>query len=722
VSLDRIEQIFAPAGFLSEQVKNYELRKEQQEMSSAVMHAFENNQILLAEAATGVGKSWAYLAPALLWAADKKGSTIISTHTIALQEQLLHKDIPFLLDTLGLDLQATLVKGMGNYFCFRKYEEALQEESLFSEEEKKGMDKLKIFAQNAKEGSFSELSVPLSGDIWEKVAAERSSCTHVECPYFKECFFFKARKSVADAHIIIVNHAFLMADMALRLRPDFDEEKSLLPKCSKIVIDEAHHLEEIALESFSIRTDRLDLIRYLGRIYSDHAPLRSRIGLLKTDLILRRVSLSPMIANALDIDIPAQKRTLSTALDNLLNELERFCSEELVSENGASPQEKRWRLTENCFSHLLWKEKIEKLCETALEEHKRLIITLGFVVQELQRTLSEKNLELLASHFTALGIWQEVFSEKISQLSRFIFSPMEEKRVRWVESSFHKMKNLMLVDATLSVADSLHKHLFSQKDTAILCSATLTSNQNFSFLKQQIGLSQKDFETKTEEKIYHSPFDFEKNARFLIPSDISFPHEYSFLEETSQMIQKILEASQGGCFVLFTSYDMLQKCYDKVLSSPKAPPLFYLKQGEESKKTLIEKFRKNKDSVLFATSSFWEGVDIAGNALRCVIITKLPFKVPSDPLFQAMSELYTKEGKDPFMDYSLPQACLQFKQGFGRLIRTKSDKGCVICLDKRIMAKGYGKAFLRSLPNCPTSYKKGKDLLEEMRAFYQQHS
>ena len=718
LSTNPIEQIFAEDGFLSEEVPGYEMRKEQQEMSSAVMRAYEKNQILLVEAATGVGKSWAYLIPALLWAGERKGPTIISTHTIALQEQLLHKDIPFLLKTLGLTLQPTLVKGMGNYFCFRKYEEALLEESLFSEEEKKEMGKLKIFAETAEEGSVSELSFPITPEIWEKVAAERSSCTHVECPHFKECFFFRARKAVADSHIIIVNHAFLMAEMALRLRPDFEEEKSLLPKCSKIVIDEAHHLEEIALESFSVKTDRLDLIRYLGRIYSDHNPLRSRIGLIKADLALRRVSIPPAIATTLEIEIPAQKRVLSTALDNLFTEIEEFCSKELPSENGASLQEQRWRLSDKAFSHPIWTEKLLASGESVLNENKRLLNLLGSLKQGIKEAISEKNKDYFTAHLTSLDLWQEIFTQKMSQLSQFLFSAPEEKKVRWVESSFRKMKNITLVDATLSISSHLQNHLFLPKETAVLCSATLASNKNFSFLKEQIGLHEESLSHKIEEKIYDSPFDFEKNARFLIPSDISLPHEYNFLEEMTSMIQNILNCSKGGCFILFTSYDMLEKCYAKIVNSSKSPNLSYFKQGEESKKTLLEKFRQKKDSVLFATSSFWEGVDIAGEALRCVIITKLPFKVPSDPLFQAMSELYTKEGKDPFMDYSLPQACLQFKQGFGRLIRTNSDRGCVICLDKRIMTKAYGKAFLKSLPSCPVSYKKQTELLLEAREFY----
>ena len=719
-SLDCIERIFSSTGLLSRSIQEYEMRQEQKEMSLKVMEAYEGDLVLLVEAATGIGKSWAYLVPALLWAAARKGFTVISTNTIALQEQLIKKDIPFLLDILKLDLQATLVKGMSNYFCFRKYEEALLEKSLFTPQEKSDMDKLQLFAETCREGSFSEMNSPLSPGMWEKVSAERSACTHVECPHFKECFFFKARKALEDSQILIVNHHLLVAEMAMRLRPDFQEEKSILPKFSKIVVDEAHHLEEIALESFSVKIDRLDLVRYLGRIYSDHQPQKSRLGLLKSDLASKGVNCSSTLAMAIDVDIPAQKRIALATLEQFFLSVEEFCEQELISESSLEMREKRWRFSDEKTAISRWQEEVKGLFTFVQEEWKKLFSSLELLKQEIGRGLSDTNKDLFSLHFTALDMITGVLIQRLSQLEHFVVAPSDEKRVRWVEiSSPLAMKNIILVDAKLNVSEYLKKYLFLAKDTAVLCSATLTSNQNFSFLKQQIGISGKEFAERVSEKTYDSPFDFQKNALFLVPSDISYPHEYGFIEEAVSMIKEILKVSHGGCFILFTSYDMLQKCYDKIVKAPDRLPFHYLRQGEAAKQTLIEKFKQKKDSVLFATSSFWEGIDIAGNALRCVILTKLPFRVPSEPLFQAMSEMYTKEGKDPFSEYSLPQACLKFKQGFGRLIRTKEDRGCVVCLDKRIMTKPYGKAFLKSLPNCPVVYKKRVELFKSMQEFYQ---
>lgn len=718
---DCIEYVFSDNGLLSDLIEDYEMRTDQKRMSLKIMEAYEQDSVVLIEAATGIGKSWAYLTPALLWAASGKGPTVISTHTIALQEQILKKDIPFLLDALGMDLQATLVKGMGNYFCFRKYEETLLEQAFFSEEEKSDMGKLALFAETAREGCLSEMSSPPETDMWSKVAAERSACTHMECPHFKECFFFKARKALGESKILIVNHHLLVAEMAMRLRPDFQEEKSILPKFSKVILDEAHHLEEIALESFSVRIDRLDLIRYLGRIYSDHQPQKSRMGLLRTDLASRGVSPSPSAVHILETEIPIHKRAASSAAEQFFTTVEDFCVKSLVSESASEVKEKRWRFSDDTVLTEDWKGKVKEQFLSVESEWKKLFSSTDLLKLELWRTLSDKDKEFFSVHFTALDMIKGVLLERLGELKGFVCSPSDEKRVRWVEvSSPLVMKNITLVDAKLNVADYLKEHLFSSKETSVLCSATLTSGKNFSFLKERIGLSGKEFAGKVFEEAYGSPFDFAKNALFLVPSDFPLPHEYNFIDESVSMIRKIINSTEGGCFLLFTSYDMLEKCYDRITSDPGRPSLQYLKQGEFSKQTLIEKFKKRHDSVLFATSSFWEGIDVPGRALRCVVLTKLPFKVPTEPLFQAMSEMYTKRGRDAFDEYSLPLACLKFKQGFGRLIRTKNDRGCVVCLDRRIMTKPYGKTFLKNLPGCPVVYKKREELIRDMESFYQE--
>ncbi len=717
-----IESIFSPQGLLSKGLIGYEMRGEQRDLALQVMHAYNKDRVLLAEAATGVGKSWAYLIPALLWASSRRETTIISTHTIALQEQLIKKDIPFLLNLLQLDLQATLVKGMGNYFCFRKFDEVAQESFLLSSQEQSELQKLEVFAATSSEGSIGNISFPLSSGMWNKVCAERSSCTHMQCPHFKQCFFFKARKQVAESQILVINHHLLVSELAMRMRPDFREEKSILPKSYRIILDEAHHLEEIALESFSVKLDRLDLVRYLGRIYSEFQPQKSRLGLFMQDLSKKKSNFSRALVLLLDIEVPSQKKLALTSVEELFEKLEKFCEEHLSKEQASEIRERRWRFSAKEAAIPSWKEGIQESFLTVQREWNKLFALLKQLKNEALQGLSDGDKESLSMHVMAFDFTESYLTQKLSELETFIMVHEEKSRVRWVETSAPlAMKNVTLVDAKLNVSEYLRTHLFQAKQTAILCSATLTSNQNFSFLKQQIGLNEEALSKRTEEKTYSSPFDFAKNALFLVPKDFVLPHEYGFSDQVATAVKKIIEASRGGCFILFTSYEMLHFVYEKITRSYDKPSASYMKQGESSKQTLIENFKKAKDGVLFATSSFWEGIDIAGNALRCVVITKLPFRVPSDPLFQAMSEMYEKEGRDSFSEYSLPLACLKFKQGFGRLIRTKSDRGCVVCLDRRVMTKPYGKSFLKSLPPCPVIYEDSKLLVEKMKMFYQEN-
>ncbi len=714
-----IESIFSSQGLLSKGLKGYEMRGEQKSLALQVMEAYDRGQVLLAEAATGVGKSWAYLIPALLWAASRREATIISTHTIALQEQLIKKDIPFLLDLLQIDLQATLVKGMGNYFCFRKYEEVAQESSFLSSQEQQDFIKLGKFAETSVEGSISNVSFPLASGLWDKVAAERGACTHMQCPHFKQCFFFKARKQVAESQLLIINHHLLVSELSMRMRPDFREEKSILPKSYRIILDEAHHLEEIALESFSVKVDRLDLVRYLGRIYSEFQPQKSRLGLFTQDLSKKKSSFSKLLILLLDIEIPAQKKIALTSVEEFFEKIEGFCEAYLVKEQSSEIRERRWRFSAKDMEIGVWKDEVKSSFNLVQRECHKLFALLKQLKDEALQGLSDADKENLSIHITAFDFVEGYLTQKISELEFFVTIQEEKSRVRWIEASPSlAIKNITLVDAKLNVSDYLREHLFQTKQTAVLCSATLTSNQNFSFLKQQIGLNEESLSRRTEEKTYDSPFDFAKNARFLIPKDFLHPHERGYSDQVAGAVKKIIRASKGGCFILFTSYEMLHFVYEKVVRASDRPQASYMKQGDASKQTLIDRFKQNEDSVLFATSSFWEGIDIAGETLRCVVITKLPFKVPSDPLFQAMSEMYEKEGKDPFSEYSLPHACLKFKQGFGRLIRTKSDRGCVVCLDRRVKTKPYGKAFLKSLPPCPVIYEDTDKMIEEMDLFY----
>ncbi|MBS0604759.1 MAG: DEAD/DEAH box helicase family protein [Verrucomicrobia bacterium] len=703
--------IFSEGGLLSRSLKNYEERVGQKEMSLRILDAYQEDSIALIEAGTGTGKSLAYLVPAVYWALKHQEKTVITTHTIALQEQLLLKDIPFLLKTMDVDLKACLVKGMGNYLCLRKLRELQDQPLLFSMEETKEVQAIEQWSEKTNEGSRSDIPFPVSPATWEKVAAEGEACNHVHCPHYKECFFFKARKEAADSQILIVNHHLLLADIEKRRRNPGQE--SILPLYNRLVIDEAHNLEDIALESFAQRFERIAFLRQLAKLHSDSHPERSRLMLLRQELSVLS-AIPPTLLQKLEIDIPAQKRVCQTQLEEAFAELSHFFETHLADKPFFKEKESKKRITDGVSENPFWKETIVKSLLNLAEEIQRLSQMLNGILTDLEEFKGASFYEKLSIHLLEIQAIAQRLEQCSAFLEQFTQDEPKEKRVRWFESNG---SNVILVDAALDISAFLTEHLFSQQRTSVLCSATIATAKSFSFLKKRLGLV--DYEEKLMEEIYESPFNYQERALFVVPTDLPAPSSPNYLAECIKAMQEAIEISKGSVFLLFTSYDMLQNCY-RSLSSGTLPQRYpFLKQGDLPRHLLLEQFKKKEGSVLFATDSFWEGVDVPGEALRCVVIAKLPFSVPSDPLYEAYSQSLEKEGLDPFSDYSVPQAVIKFKQGFGRLMRKHDDRGCVICLDHRIVKKNYGKQFLDSLPPCKTCFASKAEAFAQMRQFYE---
>lgn len=662
---DILNLLFSKKGLLASFLKDYEEREEQIAMTRQILEAYDQNQIACIEAGTGTGKSISYLAPAIFWALNHKEKTIISTHTISLQEQLLHKDIPLLLKVLDVDIKVVLVKGMANYLCLKKLEES-SDEDLIS---------LERWSEKTQDGSKSDApahTLPL----WPKVAAESESCTHVHCPHYKRCFFFRARRQAQDAQVLIVNHHLLLTDLKARMRND--ENKAPLPACDRIVIDEAHHLEEIAIEILSERIDKLGLYRTLSRLSS------------------------------IEEELLSQKRQLSDKIAVFFHVIEEFIHKNLSARNAF---EKKWRL-KSALLNSLKGGLFVPLYEDLLEEMKRFIATLYSVKEKLKENDAEDSeIGELESASTRL-------EEAYSLLENFFSDKEALSLLRLLESiNTHSIQNIALSRADLDIASCLDRYLFSKASSVVLCSATLTSNRSFAHFQNRLGIAkEKKRERAVTEMIYDSPFDYANRTLFLVPTDLPDPTDPRFLTSACSVIQEALTLSEGNAFLLFTSYEMLKSAYEILSSS--LDQFHLLKQGDASRHTLIESFKAKPGSVLFGTDSFWEGVDIPGDALRLVVIAKLPFPVPNDPLKEAQKEFLIQEGEDPFMDYALPEAVVKFKQGYGRLMRKKSDRGCILCLDKRISSKGYGKVFLRSLPQSPTCFEPTPKVIEEMARFY----
>lgn len=709
-----IDAIFSEEGVLSRSLDQFDARVGQKEMARTILDAYDQDKIVLVEAGTGIGKSLAYLVPAVYWALQHQEKTVIATHTIALQEQLVNKDIPFLLKLMGVELKACLVKGMSNYLCLRKLHELQSHPVLFAQDEGKEMQAIEMWSEKTREGSRSDISFPLSPATWEKVGADGESCNHVKCPHFKQCFFFKARKEAEESQLLIVNHHLLLAD--IEAKRESEKEQSIIPPYHRIVIDEAHHLEEVALESFARKLDQVALIIRLGKLHSETHPERSRLMLLRKDLSsLSQVS--PQLIQKLEIDLPASKRECQEQLDETFSQLAYFFGTFVEQGNGNSrgfkEKNPRARIGTEITNEPYWKETIVPSLEKLSEKLTRIVVALQSLQADMQIYKDAPVFEKISIHLMELQGIATRLEESADFLKHFACDEPFDKRVRWFEL---RGSHIALVDASLDVSTYLKDLLFSRQRTSVLCSATITSARSFNYLKQRLGLH--SFQEKMKEEIYDSPFDFAQRSLLVVPTDMPLPTSPEFNKACAEAMQEVIEISRGSVFLLFTSYEMLQATYNtlsRTLLSSRYP---FLKQGDLPRHLLLEQFKKKEGNVLFATDSFWEGVDVPGEALRCVVIAKLPFSVPTDPLHEAYAQSLQKNGLDPFFDYSVPQAVIKFKQGFGRLMRKKGDRGCVVCLDHRLVKKNYGAQFLKSLPPARSCFAPKQQAFAQMRTFY----
>lgn len=724
LDIQKALNILQPNGLLSTAIQSFEPREAQQEMMRNIIEAYEKNAIALIEAGTGTGKSFAYLIPALLWAASTKERTLISTHTINLQEQLIQKDIPLLLNALSLELKVVLVKGMSNYVCLRKFDEALQMAPLLPPDEAAEIEKIDAWKKNTRDGTRSTLPIVPSAAVWEKIGAESDTCNHQQCPHYNSCFFVKARREASEAQILVANHHLLFADLGVRAKMDNYKDPSVLPPYQRIILDEAHHIEEVATKYFASEASYIGLLRLLMRLASDRQGKSfGKLPLLK-NILQTHYGVTPPtevsnLLRKLNIDFFGIHQDLILALNQTFQGYLEFLQSLSKRENADdAPGENKLRLRPYHRTHPLWESHL-------VPRTKQLTDGLRKYGQELHAL--EKEVETLndkAIQEKAKGIRFEIAAlanrliDSASTLDGFLAEKDETVSVRWIEASGAN-KNIHLLHAELDMAKRLSEMLFSKFSTSILCSATLTTNKEFAFIRRSLGLTEEHLPGKhVSAHIYDSPFDYQQQALFGIPTDLPNPADRDFTRKAVEVVWEAIKASRGNAFVLFTSYSMLKTCHLLLENRLKEHGFTTLKQGEATRQSLLATFKKTEKSVLFGTDSFWEGVDVVGDALRCVIIVKLPFKVPSEPIIQARSEAISAKGGDPFMEYTLPQAIVKFKQGFGRLIRNRRDRGCVICLDTRLLQKGYGKQFLNSLPDCQYVAEEGHNLFKQMAEFY----
>ena len=727
LNIEAALSILGPAGPLAGNLKGFESRPEQVAMMRNILDAYNHNQIALIEAGTGTGKSIAYLIPALLWAVQTKERTVISTNTITLQEQLLHKDIPLLTKALNLDVHTVLVKGMHNYLCLRKFDEVQQESLLLTPQEVRELEGIDAWKENTQDGSRSSLPFTPTHALWEKLSAESDTCTRNNCPYFQKCHFFKARKDAQEAQILLVNHSLLFSDLALRNDNEAGKDVGILPNYTRIILDEAHNIEHTATEFFASNTSQLDILRLMARLTTEKGGnaqgklplLKSKLGKIKIKDHTKTIT---SIHNRLTLDLPGMRRELLNHAHEVFSAYSRFSKMmQNIPEyaDDMSVGEQKLRIFAHHHDHRDWKERLIPNVKQLVESIKRYEQGLKALLEDIKQLEGSVDDQIKGVMFEVNALAQRL-GACAGSIEDFTLNPITVNAVRWIE--VHPLKlmvNISLIDAQLDIAKTLADTLFCKYPTVILCSATLTTNNHFNFIRNRLGLTHEHLKSRViKEYTYNSPFNFADHAMLVLPTDMPNPTDPQFNAVAAEKIWQAIQASNGNAFVLFTAYTNLKTCFDLLEARLRERGYNPLKQGDDDRLMLINKFKKTDRSVLFGTDSFWEGVDIAGEALRCVIIVKLPFRVPSEPLIQARSEAITARGGDPFMEYSLPQAIVKFKQGFGRLIRNQRDRGCIVCLDNRISTKRYGKSFLDSLPKCQQIFVAGDAMQKAMSDFY----
>jgi len=692
----------------------FEDRPGQRDMAAYIADAYNDGGIALLEAGTGVGKSFAYLVPAIEWARLNGERTVVSTNTINLQEQLVGKDLPILaraFSTGERNVTFALLKGWRNYLCLSRLEQARAgQESLFDAGRAAELEGIAGWAARTADGSLSDLVEEPSSDVWDAVAAESDLCTRLKCPHFDRCFVFAARRRAAEADVVVVNHHLLASDLAVRIASDNWQEAAVLPPYRRLVLDEAHHLEDIAAQHLGLQVSMLGVQRLLGRLE------RNGRGLLPT-LALELSTHNDLLGSA------SRDLLTRTVLDALV--AARRWAEELFGRlgrrlDGTDPV---LRLTDAFAEDAVWREGLDVALDNLLIAFSKLRDGVETIADRLSiDDPAEMRTRLIGELRGVVRRLDSAAEGLKATLQPVGYRPPVGPSVRWMERRGRRTPNLTLSAVPLDLAPVLKEALFDRVETVVLTSATLAAGGEFTFLEERLGLALPPSRVTVRE-ILPSPFDYGAQCVFGIPTDIPEPKgdEPEHGAAVARVLLELAHASDGGVFGLFTSHTALRRAADAIRGHVGARwPL--LVQGEAQRDQLLRRFREAGSAILLGTDSFWEGVDVPGRALRVLILAKLPFKVPSEPLTAARLERLTEAGVDGFTNYLVPLAALKLKQGFGRLIRTKSDVGVVVLLDRRVVTRRYGATMLEGLPPASRAIGNWPDVRREVEEFFAMHS
>ena len=682
-----IKNYFSKDGILAKEIKGFEYRQEQEEMAQYIQEAINEDKKIIVEAGTGTGKTLAYLIPAIKWAVANKKKVIIATNTINLQEQLLLKDIPLAKSIIKDEFSYVLVKGRNNYVCKRLFNELALGKNIdietFSIEAREQIEYILKWGNKTKTGDKAELPFEVYPDVWELVQSTTELCLGKKCPYRKECFYMKTRIEKMEADILISNHHVFFADLNVRAETDFDSEYLILPRYDMVIFDEAHNIESVARSYFSVEVSKISFTRLLNRIYQrKNKRKKEKSALIRVEDTIDEKDLED---SQQYIDL---LNTLKEEISILQNIGDEYFDEirKIYETNTEAPIKKslnNFEMTKSRFLENLREKK--DIFQTKLADFLNLMMIFNNVIDEEK----DKNPEVINfnNHLKMFKAYIDSF--------KFINSFEDDNYIYWLDIN-SKRTNVVLTATPLNIAQKLSTVLFDNLDRLVFASATIVVNGSFDYFKKSLGLDEED----CIEAIIKSPFDYNEQMSVYIPSDIQDSENINaFVSDASRFILNILLKTNGKAFILFTSYTMLNQIYYSISKKLKDKGFEVFLHGDKPRSQLIKEFKEAENPILFGTTSFWEGVDVQGENLSNVIITKLPFLVPTDPVVSAISKKIEENGGNSFTDFQLPEAIIKFKQGVGRLIRKKTDSGNIFILDNRILKKRYGSLFINALPS-----------------------
>ncbi|MBC6713465.1 helicase C-terminal domain-containing protein [Treponema sp. Marseille-Q3903] len=697
VDAEKAGEYISDGGRLSKISENFEERPVQIELLENIVKTFNENKIAVFEAGTGVGKSFSYLIPSVLWALENNERVVVSTGTISLQQQLCEKDIPFVEKILEKKIKYVLMKGRQNYICRRRLVDAASILDLF-EEDTQELKKIAEWAENSATGSKSDLSFMPSENVWTKVNSESDACMGMRCPFHKDCFVMKVRKEAAGANLIVVNHHLLFADIQSRINGSGYDDAAVLPPYRHIVFDEAHGIESAATSFFSESVNKFKIYKLVNPMYRKRKNNAS--GYLCTIALLS--SEEEKADNAHEITVAIKNSLLNVEL----------AAKDLLGDEYTM---RLFEGTARNFGPLL----------VSLNELIKNISLFNDLVMQIMEGVNDDDKDVPA--FFEAKIILRRLQDVVCLLKDFIVWDEKRDCVFWVQKkhlspAMIKEKDdensdyFTFTQTPLDISKLMSSGVFEQMESVICTSATLKTGRDFNYWMRRTGVNYSEWERVLCGE-YTSPFPYHKNMLFAVPSDAPLSGSMEFQQYIETALSALIQAAEGRTLVLFTSYESLKSAHKTVSLKLRGFTGRIMKQGDDDNGKLLDAFKKEKESVLFATDSFWQGIDIPGESLSQVIIVKLPFTVPNDPVFVARAEAIEKKGGSSFMELSVPEAVIKYRQGIGRLIRRSDDKGVVVVLDRRIYEKRYGQIFIASMPDCKKVYEPLSEITKKINAF-----